>query len=288
VIEPDTARALWHRLEAINAVAYFSPEPLEAASDLGLVGFWMGYVACRAAPLGAVGPGVVEATFANFHPARIRRAVPDCWTRARPADIVARRAEAAADAIRRLVGAGEAERLAADVGGPLAASIADADPLGRPLFAANADVAPPPDPVARLWQQATTLREHRGDAHVALLLDAGLDGCACHVLVAATEGLPADLFLASRGWSADDWSGAVDRLAGRGLVTGDGRATTAGRALRAATEQRTDELAATAFRRFDESAVAVLVDRLSSAARATAGDLRFPNPMGLPPPDDAR
>ena len=287
MIAPTAARALWHRLEAINAVAYFSPEPLDAATDLGLVGFWMGYVACRAAPLGPAPPGVVEATFANFHPARIRRAVPDAWSRAAPADIVVRRAEAAAAAIRRLAGPVEAEQLATDVAERLDDAIADADPLGRPLFAANAELAPPPDPVARLWQQATTLREHRGDAHVALLVEAGLDGCACHVLVAATEDLPADLFLASRGWSAADWSAAVDRLAGRGLVTGDGRATSAGRDLRAGIERRTDELAAAAFRRVDESAVAVLVERLSAAARATAGDLRFPNPMGLPAPHEA-
>lgn len=36
-----------------------------------------------------------------------------------------------------------------------------------PLFLANRDLAQPEDPVARLWQLSTTLREHRGDGHVA-------------------------------------------------------------------------------------------------------------------------
>ena len=45
--------------------------------------------------------------------------------------------------------------------------VGNASPFGRPLFAANRDVDAPPDPVAALWQAATTLREHRGDGHVA-------------------------------------------------------------------------------------------------------------------------
>ena len=40
-----------------------TPMPGIAMSDLGLKGFWMGYFAGRAAPFGAVGPGLVEATF---------------------------------------------------------------------------------------------------------------------------------------------------------------------------------------------------------------------------------
>ena len=96
------SRTLWHSLEAINAVTYFAPECRAAYADLGLRGFWMGYFAGRASPLGAVSSDIVEATFFNFHPAMVRCAIPDAWTYASPAAVVAARASAAADAVRRL------------------------------------------------------------------------------------------------------------------------------------------------------------------------------------------
>ena len=45
----------------------------------------------------------------------------------------------------------------------LGSAIDRATVAGRPLFAANREVAEPDDPVAALWQLATTHREHRGD-----------------------------------------------------------------------------------------------------------------------------
>src|SRR5690606_25385894 len=72
---------------------------------------------------------------------------------------------------------------------------------GRPLCAANRALEPGDDPVEELWQHATTLREHRGDGHVALLTAAGIDGCQAHVVAAAAKGLPRDMVLRARGWS---------------------------------------------------------------------------------------
>lgn len=291
-MDPTFARALWHRLEAINAVTYFAPECREAPARLGLAGFWMGYFACRAAPLGPVGPGVVEATFYNFHPRRVRRAIPDAWARATPEAILDLRSAAAASALRRLLPDGAADELADRVVPRLAAVGEAADPAGRPLFAANRDVARHADPVADLWQLATTLREHRGDGHVALLAGAGLDGCEVHVLVAATEGTDPELFVTSRGWTADDWGAARERLAARGLVAEDGTATESGRVLRADIEQRTDELAARPYTGLAADEFDALLAALGPAATriADAGEIAFPNPMGLPRPtvDPAR
>lgn len=285
---PSRARRLWHGLEAVNAVTYFSPECTDASTALGLRGFWMGYFGCRAAPLGPVGPGVVEATFYNFHPDRVRRALPDAWTLATPDAVVATRAGAAASALRRLLPDGRAERLADDVLGPLHHAVAAGSPEGRPLFAANRDVAPFDDPVAALWQAATTLREHRGDGHVALLTAAGLDGCEVHVLATACmperEADPA-LYRASRGWSEEDWAAAVERLVRRELVDVDGRATASGETLRADLERRTDELAAPPFAALPDATVESLLAELARVAPLLATDLRFPNPMGLPEPD---
>src|SRR5580658_1263845 len=94
-----SVRRLWHRLEHLHAVTYFAPECREAHARAGLKGFWMGYFASRAAPLGPVGPGIVEALFFNFAPAMVRRAIPDAWDYVRPGDLVIDRAEAAAVAL---------------------------------------------------------------------------------------------------------------------------------------------------------------------------------------------
>ena len=285
-MDPTVARTLWHQLEPLNAVAYFTPECADAATSLGLRGFWMGYFACRAAPMGPVTPGVVEATFYNFHRARVERAIPDAWTIASPATIVEARAAAAAAALRRLLPDGGADALAAAAVAVLTSVIERADPAGRPLFAANRDVPAPDDPVAALWQSATTLREHRGDSHVALLAGAGLDGCEVHVLLAGQAGIDPTMFQQSRGWSPDDWTAATERLAGRGLVDTDGAITMAGRTLRAEIEERTDQLAIVPFEAVGVDAVGSLLDILGEAATTIAhsGEISFPNPMGLPDP----
>jgi hypothetical protein len=283
-MDPQFARTMWHRIEPINAVTYFASECRQVPTEFGLKGFWMGYFASRAAPIGPVGPAVVEATFFNFHPMRIRRAIPDAWTYATPAQLLEARRRAAAAALRRLLGA-EADRLAG-VAVPVLRRIADAaSPAGRPLFAANRDVPPSSDPVGELWQACTTLREHRGDGHVALVTSAGLDGCEVHVLFAATEGIDPALLQESRGWSAADWSAAVDRLAGRGLVAAAGAPTVDGRKLRAEIERRTDELAASPLEIVGQGVIDMVLDVLAPVAVqiSGSGEIPFPNPMGLPP-----
>ena len=72
-----TARAMWTLFEPVHAVIYFAPEARGAFEDAGLRGFWRGYFAGRAAPLGPTGPAVVTASFFNFAPAsRVRSASP--------------------------------------------------------------------------------------------------------------------------------------------------------------------------------------------------------------------
>src|SRR5439155_23277112 len=124
----------------------------------------------------------------------------------------------------------------------LDAAIDGGSSSGRPLFAANRSVPRPDDPVAALWQAATTLREHRGDGHVALLTAAGLDGCEALVLFAQTEGMAPELFQKSRGWSPEDWSDAEERLRARRMDAQE---------LRDEIERRTDELAIEPYRNVD-------------------------------------
>jgi len=280
------ARTIWQHLEMVNAVAYFAPECREAPARLGLKGFWMGYFACRAAPMGPVGAAVVEATFFNFHSARVRRSIPDAWSLTHPADVLDTRAPSAAAALRRLLTDSGAEKVAGHVLPILDAAIASGVSAGRPLFAANRDVPRPGDPVAAFWQAATTLREHRGDGHVALLTGAGLDGCEVHVLFSACEGVVPALFEESRGWSSDDWQAAAERLRARDLLKDDGHPTALGRQLHEAIERRTDELAISPYEGVGDHLIAELMQVLEPASRriAALGEIPFPNPMGLPSP----
>jgi len=278
------ARRIWQRIETVHAVTYFAAESIEAARQAGLRGFWMGYFGFRAAPLGAVEPGVVEATFANFSPAMVRRAIPDAWHFASPPDLVDARSASAAAALRRL--APDVDDVALEVNDALEAAIAHAPTIGRPLFAANAQLARPDDPVRRLWQQCTTLREHRGDGHVAALASQGIDGCEAHLLIAAEHGWAPGVFMDNRGWTDDEQSAAVERLRERGLLD-DGGLTGAGAAVRASVEQLTDELAFEPYERatFAVDRVTAAIDRVASAVVAD-GTIPFPNPMGLPEPGD--
>ncbi|GAA2165486.1 SCO6745 family protein [Actinomadura napierensis] len=273
------ARDLWTVLEPLHAVTYFSPECLEAHKAVGLKGFWMGYFGSRAAPLGAVPPGVVEAVFFGFHPDRVRRAVPDAWRFASPERILAVRGEAAARALRRIVPG--IEETAAEAAPALRRVVEAADAAGRPLFAANRDLDIPDDPVEAFWQAATALREHRGDGHVAVLTSEGLDGLTANVLAAAVGAVTRDQMLLSRGWTEKQWDAAAAALAERGLVDG-GAATEAGRTLKTRIEGRTDRLAAPPYRVLDDPKA--LYDRLVPAAGAVAdaGEMPFPNPIGLP------
>lgn len=269
------ARAVWRAIEPIHAVTYFSDESSEAYAVAGLQGFWMGYFGSRAAPMGEVGPAVVEATFFNFHPDMVRRAIPDAWSLTSTGELLAVRAAAAAATLRRLApGVDDAAR---DLLPLLSRAVAAAGAPGRPLFAANREVALPADPVGALWQATTTLREHRGDGHVAVLTSEGLDGCEAHVLFAAVNDVPSEVYQRSRGWSDDDWSAAHGRLRDRG----------AGRALHDRIEARTDELAVAPYAALSADELDQLLAIAGRVANAitTSGLYPYPNPIGLPPPN---
>ncbi len=276
-----TARQLWTRLETIHAVTYFAPESRAAADACGLRGFWMGYFAFRAAPLGAVGPEVVTDAFFNFAPGMVARAIPDAWERARPEVLLSARRVAAAAALRRHTPT-VADVDTAVVAALIDASYAPADTAADlPLYAANRALASPTDLVEMLWQLCTVLREHRGDAHVAALRAAALDGAEAHLLLAADQGVPEALLRDNRGWSAMEWEMARAALLNRGLVAVTGGVTPDGRALRAAIEAATDARAAEAFGGVDTDAVLRVLDPVARAIVA-ADEIPFPNPMGLP------
>ena len=280
------ARDLWIGFETIHVVTYFHPLCLEALATAGAKGFWMGYFAGRLAPMGAVGPDVATAVCFGFSPTRTARALPDAWTHVDPVDVCAIRATAAATALRTLVPGIDGS--ATEMIEPLEALTAGLAPGGRALAAANMGVPRPANAVERLWQSCTTLREHRGDTHVAIWVARGFDGVQANVLACAASGRDPEDLRASRDWSTEAWAAAADQLVGQGLVTmaagGAVRATPDGRALQVAVEQRTDELAAASYASLPTGEL----DQVSTSLRAIAtqvaasGALRYPNPIGLP------
>lgn len=277
------ARQAWQLLETIHAVTYFADECRTAPRDLGLKGFWMGYFASRAAPMGEVSAGVVSATFFNFHDDMVHRAIPDAWDHARATDVLEARRTAATAALRRLVP--EIDAVADGVLTFLWRVLDAAEPAGRPLFSANRDLEEPEDPVAELWQAATTLREHRGDGHVACLTSEGVGGCEAHVLFAATEAVPVEVLRDARGWSVEEWDDAARFLRSAGFLDNEGEATERGHVLREQIERRTDELAVVPYSALADDQRDRLIEVLMPAARAiVASDvIRFPNPIGLAP-----
>lgn len=276
------ARELWLRAEPLHAVTYFSPESAEAAKQVGFKGFWMGYYGFRAAPFGEASAAVVQATFYNFHPAHVARSLPDAWSFGSPDAALEARAASSAATLRRVVP--DIEQIATELIPILAPLIEAADNAGRPLFAVNQGLRRE-DPVEDLWQLLTSLREHRGDGHVAALRAADLDGCEVHVVQAAANHLPDDLFQASRGWTPEDWAKSRARLVEVGIADEHGL-TEAGLALKQSIEDSTDAQAARIFDGASESQRARTLELLEGAAILVrdGGVLRFPNPMGLPKP----
>ena len=282
----SAARTWWLAVEPVHAVVYFDRGCRDSMAGLGLRGFWMGYFAGRAAPLGPVGSDVVVATFCNFAPDMVARAVPDAWAIADPQQLWAARRAGAAAALRRV--APEAPAVAGRALPLLERVVAAASAAGRPLFAATRAAGRPDDPVDALWWTCTCLREHRGDGHVAALGASGLDGVEALVLFAASEGIPAPVFLGARGWTEAEWAAATARLGSRGLLDESG-ISHEGTRLRRSVEAATDLQAARPFEVLDDPERRVLSDVLRplGAAIHASGVIPYPNPMGLPEPSDA-
>ncbi|MBK1788413.1 SCO6745 family protein [Prauserella cavernicola] len=283
-MDPEVARSSWVLLEPVHDVTYFAPQARASHEAVGLRGFWRGYVAMRAAPLGQASLGAVTAAFHNFAPAFLARSLPAVWELAPPATALAARSEGAVAALDAAV-----PELRTDPHLPgiveLLHRIADAVSwAGRPLAAANAALARPDDGVAALWQAATTLREHRGDGHVAVLVSEGINGIEAHVLRDAADG-SRSLTEPARGWTAREWADAADRVRERGLISASGALTDQGVALREHVERRTDVLAAPPYAVASDAELDRLAAFLRPFARTiAAGVVPFPNPVGAPAP----
>src|SRR3954462_14568531 len=163
-LDPAVVARAHRAIEPLHSHMYFAPEHDERFSALGLKPGRMSYFAGRAAPMGAVGAGVVTATFYNFSPSLVAHMIPRAWTLASPEQVLAARLDAARASLTRLLGeegarSGEGGELggalrgagragapaAGGVRGPPAGGPAAVRRARRPSLARGAD----PRPVAR-------------------------------------------------------------------------------------------------------------------------------------------
>ncbi len=152
------------------------PSLQEALTGVGLRGFWMTYFVRARPPMGRVSAPVVEATFANFHPTMIGRAIPDAWALAVSDDALDARLAGATQGTAPPAGGPASAADAALLGDRLLDALAQADPLLAGLCSAPTSRLPrPSDPTGLLsgHRGHCVFREHRGDGHVAALTAEG-------------------------------------------------------------------------------------------------------------------
>jgi hypothetical protein len=282
--ELSTERRMWSLFEPLHAVTYFAPQARAVFEAAGLRGYWRGYFAGRAAPLGAVNAAPVTAAFYGFAPQMVERALPELWTRIAPEAALAARLEGArqclAEAAEGITGLDEAAEL-------LRTATMHAEVYGRVLGAANAALPWPDDAIGVIWQAATTLREHRGDGHVAALVVEGLEGCESMVWrIALNNGRGRGMAQPARGWSDEEWQAARDRLHQRGYLDSEGTATPKAHSAYRTLEETTDQLAARPWQALGSKPTERLAELLTPVTTRITDRLAqsYPTWINLPTP----
>ena len=280
-MDPIVSRKGWKTLEPVHAHVYFSPEGPEEYAALGYdvkANPAHAYFPARAAALGAVGAGVVQATFFNFSPIACVFGMDRAWEIATPAQLVEARYKAADRALRRMCGdllerpdVAEAVELART-------ATTGCTPEGRPLYAGNASLEWPDVPHLALFHAITLLREFRGDGHIAALVVEGITGLEAAVMhVAQADTWSREPLRKTRGYTTEEWEAALVRLRERGWVDDAEGFTDTGRAVRQRIEDRTDSLALPAWEALGEDGCARLRELVRPLSQAVidSGGLRI-------------
>jgi hypothetical protein len=255
-------RTLARLCGTFHNITYYAPEVAAAFKEVGVPRYWHAYFGYRSAPMGQVPAAVVTACFYNFSPARVGAAIPSVWEHMTPNVAMDIRDASVSLALQRVLGDGVAGAALMTAARLTRTGMEGCDVVGRPLFAAHADLSWPDQPHMQLHHACTLWREHRGDGHNIALAAAEIDGLECHVLFAATGATNARVIEKLRGWTADEWGAARLRLVSRGLLDERGLCTELGREYRSSIEAHTDRLAAEPLRRLGDEGVSQLVDAL--------------------------
>ena len=210
------ARRLRDALEPIATQGWWSPQAGARLDALG-IDFLAGYVWGRAAALGSPPASVVAATFGVFEPGLIAAVYEAGSALVSRDDILAARGDGATASVAAIADADECAAIA----DPLLAALDGLDGLGRPLFSALRSLPVPTSPAGRLWRAAELVREHRGDAHLAALVAAGLTAAEANVLTERWLGFGLGEYSATRGFGPAELGVAVTNLRARGWMDGD-------------------------------------------------------------------
>lgn len=281
-MESEEARALAFRchrsLDPLHSTIYFAEDAAERFAAIGLRPGRMTYFANRAAPMGAVGPGTVAATFFNFSPALVAKHIPRAWTLADPATIVEARFEAADLVLRRLLGDAVSGPEVAEAAELARAAAEGCTGEGRPLYSAHADLDwPDGPPHVVFWHAITLLREHRGDGHIAALLLEGFSGLGALITHTATgKGFRVPAAKATRGWSDEEWEAESASLREAGVLTEEGTLTEQGEQLRERVERATNDAAVRPWLRLGEEKATRLQQLGRSLSKAVVAAGAFP------------
>lgn len=236
------SRAMWEAVERFHALCYFAPEVRKAGTAAGLKGFWMNYFATRVAPVGPVGPEIVQSTFFYYGPSRVERAIPDAWRFASPEDVIAARYRGMEASLRSVYGPTVDSEEMKEAAALIQEACSFCAPIGRVLHAGWAALPWPTEPHLALWHGCTLLREYRSGNHLIAVSAAGLDGCESVVSHVAVGGAPRAWIRDEAGWTEQDEDAAVASLQARGWLDGAGSATSEGLAGRQNVESLTDQL----------------------------------------------
>ncbi len=230
-------------IELIHSVTYYTAE-ISGFTEDGFRGWWHAYMAYRSAPLGPVPAAAVTASFYNFAPRMVERAVPGVWQILSPKDTLARREQLVRAAFDRIFNDGAHDEVIAEAAELAYVAVQNLAPGARVLSAALADQPWPEGEAMRLWHATTIWREYRGDSHNIALASAGIDGVECHVLMSAAGHGNQPTIAAIRGWNLEEWQAATERLQARGVLDKDSSFTNFGSRFRDDLESTTDRLSA--------------------------------------------
>jgi hypothetical protein len=210
----------------------------------------------------------VHAIFYNFAPGEAARHIPRVWDLITPDAALAARQHGCVVALRRILGdLAEATGLARTA--DLLTKAAISPPMvGRPLYAGLRALPLPEEPIARLWHAANLLREHRGDGHVIALVSNGIGGTEAHILLALSEGLPAEKFGHVSHLPQAQLAAVIDGMRARSLIGADGWLTADGRATKQRIEALTDDLAAPPYDALEPGELDQLITGLEPLAAA--------------------
>jgi len=212
------ARRLRDAIEPLACQSIWSEEAAERYVELGLDDWFAAYIWERTAALGTPPTALAVMAMGVWNAELIGPLFEMAVAAISREDIVATRLTAPGATVRRLLGDIEAE--AAPVLEALRRGIEAADATARPLFAGLTAEPWPEDVAAQLVHACHLLREHRGDSHLAVCALAGLDPVEMNILTELYCGYQPLTYTATRGWTQEQLTAALERLRGRGLVSG--------------------------------------------------------------------